>query len=105
MSECSEQERAYFETLVAVAEMRTDLREVDLHGADVWEAKRQIDLELDRAFMAGEDVVKIIHGHGSGTLRREVEPYVRNHSHVLFAKSAVFGAQHGAVIYAVIDRK
>ncbi len=96
---------SYYETLVSIAEMRQDIPEVDLHGMDVHDAEREIDLELDRAFMAGEELVRIICGHGTGALLRAAEPFVQRHPLVKYSKVASRGGQQNAVIYAILEKK
>ena len=97
--------QSYFETLVSVAEMRTDLPEVDLHGMDVHDAEREIDLQLDRAFMAGEELVRIICGHGTGIILRAAGLFVQKHSLVRYSKVASRGGQQNAVIYVILEKK
>ena len=53
--------------------------EIDLHGLTVDEALPKLDSFLHKAFRAGYYQVRIIHGKGSGILRREVDRYLSNH--------------------------
>ncbi len=53
--------------------------EIDLHGLTVDEALPKLDSFLHSAFRAGYYQVRIIHGKGSGILRREVDRYLSNH--------------------------
>jgi DNA mismatch repair protein MutS2 len=53
--------------------------EVDLHGLTVDEALPRLDSFLHAAFRAGYYQVRIVHGKGSGILRREVDRYLSNH--------------------------
>jgi DNA mismatch repair protein MutS2 len=60
-----------------------DLRsEINLIGRTVDEATGELEKYLDRAFLAGLERVRIIHGHGAGILRRGVREFLRNHPHV-----------------------
>lgn len=45
---------------------------LDVHGRTVEEAEKEIAPFLDRAFVAGVRRVRIIHGKGTGRLRRAV---------------------------------
>jgi len=55
---------------------------LDLRGKRYQEAQKEVDKYLDDAFLAGLNEVEIIHGKGSGALRRAVRDVVEDHSHV-----------------------
>lgn len=55
---------------------------LDLHGQTVDEAIVAVDRYLDDAFLAGLTEVAIVHGRGTGALRRGVTDYLRQHPHV-----------------------
>jgi DNA mismatch repair protein MutS2 len=57
-------------------------REVNLIGMTVDEAVIELEKYLDDAFLAGLDVIRIIHGKGTGALRRGVHEYLRTSRHV-----------------------
>ena len=60
-----------------------DMRmEINLIGRTVDEATDELEKYLDRAFLAGLPRIRVIHGHGAGTLRRGVRDFLRNHPHV-----------------------
>ncbi len=59
--------------------MRT---EINLIGRTVDEATEELEKYLDRAFLAGLERVRVIHGHGAGILRRGVREFLKNHPHV-----------------------
>jgi DNA mismatch repair protein MutS2 len=60
-----------------------DLRmEINLIGRTVDEAIGELEQYLDRAFLAGLERVRIIHGHGAGVLRRGVREFLKGHPHV-----------------------
>ncbi len=54
-------------------------RELLLLGLDAEAARERLDLFLDRALAAGLPGVRVVHGHGSGTLRRMVREVCRSH--------------------------
>lgn len=56
--------------------------ELDLHGMAVDEAIIEVDKYLDDAFLSGLHEVSIIHGKGTGTLRKGIQDYLRTHPHV-----------------------
>ena len=51
-------------------------RELSLIGLRAREAVARLERFLDRAVQAGEDSVRIIHGVGSGALRRAIHDYL-----------------------------
>jgi DNA mismatch repair protein MutS2 len=56
--------------------------EIHLRGQTVDEALADLDRYLDHALLAGYDEVRVVHGKGTGTLRRAVHDYLKNHPHV-----------------------
>ncbi|MGD0345636.1 MAG: Smr/MutS family protein [Terracidiphilus sp.] len=69
---------------VSVTSANTDemRMEINLIGRTVDEATNELEKYLDRAFMAGLERVRVIHGHGAGILRRGVREFLKNHPHV-----------------------
>ncbi|MBN2321364.1 MAG: endonuclease MutS2 [Acidobacteria bacterium] len=61
------------------AGMETELKVIGL-TAD--EAVARVDKFLDRAYLAGEEKIRIIHGHGKGILRKAVAELLENHLQV-----------------------
>jgi DNA mismatch repair protein MutS2 len=53
--------------------------EVNVIGQTVEEATRRVDKFLDQAALAGAAQVRIIHGHGTGALRRGLGEFLREH--------------------------
>ena len=45
---------------------------LDVRGADVEEAWSQVDRALDRCLLSGLGTLEVIHGKGTGRLRREL---------------------------------
>lgn len=56
--------------------------EVHLRGMTVDEALLELEKYLDDALLAGLDMVRVVHGRGTGTLRRAVHDYLRTHPRV-----------------------
>ncbi len=54
-------------------------RELNLIGQRVEEALGLLDAYLDRALLTAEGDVRIVHGHGSGRLRKAVREHLRGH--------------------------
>jgi DNA mismatch repair protein MutS2 len=56
--------------------------ELNLIGQTTDEARDRVDRFLDEAFLQGHSHIRIIHGHGTGALRRAVAELLRHHPHV-----------------------
>jgi DNA mismatch repair protein MutS2 len=56
--------------------------ELNLIGRTTDEARDEVDRFLDEAYLNGHTHVRIIHGHGTGALRRAVADLLRTHPHV-----------------------
>ncbi|MFY0543702.1 endonuclease MutS2 [Brevibacillus sp. H7] len=77
--------------------------ELDLRGYNVEDGIREIDQFLDEALLAGLHSVSIIHGHGTGVLRKGVHEYLRHHRNV---KSFRLGGQgEGGVGATIVELK
>ena len=57
-------------------------RELDLRGLYVEDAMRTVELFIDEALMANAEELRIIHGMGTGSLKRAIHPYLRKHNQV-----------------------
>jgi len=57
-------------------------REIHLRGMTVEEATEALDRFLDQAVVAGLHQVYVIHGKGTGSLRRGLTDYLKNHPEV-----------------------
>jgi DNA mismatch repair protein MutS2 len=53
--------------------------EINLIGCTVEEATRRVDKFLDQAALAGSAQIRIIHGHGTGALRRGLAEFLKTH--------------------------
>ena len=58
-------------------------REIDIRGLMVDEAEQTVGKFLDDAVMAGIGQVLIIHGKGTGALRKGVHAYLKHHKNVM----------------------
>jgi len=56
--------------------------ELNLIGKTTDEAADLVDKFLDQAFLNGQREIRIIHGHGTGALRRAVAELLADHPHV-----------------------
>ena len=68
--------------------MRPIEDEIDLHSMTVDEALPRVDEFLHAAYQAGLYRVWVVHGKGTGVLRREVKRCLRKHPLVISYRSA-----------------
>lgn len=67
---------------VTVVAQQVESPEIHLRGMTVDEALDSLERFLDRAVIAGLRQVYVIHGKGTGTLRRTLSEYLKKHSEV-----------------------
>ncbi len=60
----------------------TESNQIHLRGMTVDEAKEHLDRFLDRAVIGGLQLVYVVHGKGTGKLRRMLTEYLKNHPEV-----------------------
>ncbi len=71
--------------------------EIDLRGMMLEEAELAADKFLDECAMAGLNTVSIIHGKGTGTLRKGIQSMMRRHPHVKSFRLGTFGEGENGV--------
>jgi DNA mismatch repair protein MutS2 len=57
-------------------------RQIDIRGMMVDEAEYVLGKYIDDAILAGLNTVIVIHGKGTGALRKGVRTYLKNHHYV-----------------------
>ncbi len=77
--------------------------ELDLRGQRYEDAMLKVEKYLDDALLAGYHSVSIIHGKGTGALRKGVKELVKKHPHVKHAKDAA--ANEGGLGNTVVEFK
>ena len=73
---------------------RMDVRpetEVDVRGETAFDAINIVDKAIDNAVLAGVGKMTIIHGKGTGVLRREINQYLKSNKAVKTHRLGVFG--------------
>ncbi len=65
--------------------------ELHLRRLTVYDALVKLDKYLDDAFLGGRNQVRIVHGKGTGTLRRAVTEHLSKHSLVASYRGGKYG--------------
>jgi DNA mismatch repair protein MutS2 len=77
--------------------------EINLIGCTVEEGSRRVDKFLDQAALAGSSQVRIIHGHGTGALRRGLAEFLKTHPLVEAIRTEA--ADRGGEAITVVELK
>jgi DNA mismatch repair protein MutS2 len=75
--------------------------ELNVIGMRVEEATERVDKYLDEASLAHHTRVRIIHGHGTGALRKGIAEFLRGHP--LVERSSFESEEHGGRAITVVD--
>ena len=83
-----------------------DPSEVDLHDqVDTQSGVQVVDQFISSAVFQGDDVVRIIHGRGSGKMREAVHQLLKDHSLVEFFRDSSQPGEVMGVTYAVLVKQ
>lgn len=89
---------------VSVRSQRTEserTEEINLIGSTVEEATERVDKFLDNAALAHLSRVRIIHGHGTGALRKGLSEFLKTHP--LVAKQSFEAEDRGGKAITVVE--
>jgi DNA mismatch repair protein MutS2 len=75
--------------------------EINVIGMRVEEATERVDKYLDEAALAKQTRVRIIHGHGTGALRKGLGAFLK--SHPLVQRTSFETEEHGGKAITVVD--
>lgn len=67
---------------VPITKVETAARQIDIRGMTIEEAETVLDKYIDEAILSGLNEVLIIHGKGTGALRKGVKAYLQSHPHI-----------------------
>lgn len=70
---------------------RSTALELDIRGQNANEGIMDVDAFIDNAVMCNAGIVTIIHGKGTGVLRKAVQEHLRRHPSVKSCRSGVYG--------------
>ena len=76
--------------------------EIDIRGLATDEALLELDKYIDEAVLAGIGTITIIHGKGTGTLRKNVQAHLRHHRNIKTFRVGLFGEGENGVTIAEI---
>ncbi len=76
--------------------------EIDIRGLATDEALIELDKYIDEAVLAGIGTITIIHGKGTGTLRKNVQSHLRSHRNIKNFRFGLFGEGENGVTIAEI---
>lgn len=74
--------------------------EINLLGQNVMEAIQNLELFIDRAVMGGVNEIRIIHGVGTGVLRKAVTEFLKTHANVEEFRFGKYGEGEKGVTFA-----
>ena len=77
--------------------------EIDLRGMASDEALLELDKYIDNAVLSGITTITIIHGKGTGVLRKSVQSYLRSHKNIKAFRIGVFGEGENGVTIAELN--
>ncbi len=78
---------------------------LDIHGFTVEESHEALEIHLDSAIRAGLKEIYVMHGIGTGALKRFVGDYLRKHPQISHVRNAVPAEGGIGVTIAVIGKK
>ncbi len=76
--------------------------EIDIRGLATDEALLELDKYIDEAVLSGIGTITIIHGKGTGTLRKNVQTHLRSHRNIKNFRVGLFGEGENGVTIAEI---
>ena len=71
--------------------------EINVIGQTVDEATLLIDKYLDNCYLSGLNIIRIVHGKGTGALRKGIHDFLKTHPHVKTFRLGVYGEGESGV--------
>lgn len=80
--------------------------QLELHGLTTAEAAVAVEAFLNRSFLAGAGLLRIVHGKGSGALQRWLDDYLAQHPLVAAFRRGWYGeGDNGVTVVTLQPRK
>ena len=76
--------------------------EIDLRGQASDEAIMELDNYIDNAILSGLETIRIIHGKGTGVLRKNIQAHLRHHKSIDTFRLGTFGEGENGVTIATL---
>ena len=76
--------------------------EIDLRGQASDEAILELDNYIDNAILSGLETIRIIHGKGTGVLRKNIQAHLRHHKSIESFRLGTFGEGENGVTIATL---
>ncbi len=76
--------------------------EIDLRGQASDEAIMELDNYIDNAILSGLETIRIIHGKGTGVLRKNIQAHLRHHKNIESFRLGTFGEGENGVTIATL---
>lgn len=97
-------EREHYEALIWGAELGTAI-ELDLHGEPADEALLTLDRFVHQELMQRTEIIRIIYGRGTGTLRQAILRWLKNNRKLIpYFRESTNLSEAGAVAYACLTK-
>lgn len=81
---------------------RTAKMDLDLRGQNVEEALMDLDLFIDNAVLSNINLINIVHGKGTGVLRKAVHIHLKKHKNIRSFRLGAYGEGEDGVTIAEI---
>ena len=79
-----------------------DLLDIDLRGQNALDAIMELDSFIDSCVVSGIHQITIIHGKGTGVLRKEISKHLKNHPSIDSFRLGSFGEGESGVTIATL---
>jgi len=77
--------------------------ELDIRGHNIEEATEKADKYIDEAVIAGLHEVSLIHGKGTGVLRKGIHDFLKKHAHVASYRLGKYGEGESGVTVVTLQ--
>ncbi|MDO5738270.1 MAG: endonuclease MutS2 [Eubacteriales bacterium] len=104
-SDLKEQRLSYSARKLQAEASSNTATEIKLLGMRVEEALHELDQAIDRAQLANFDIIRVVHGKGSGALRSAVRAKANSDSRIADYREAGFGEGDSGVTYLELKNK